>query len=1222
MSRLITHRRFLDALNERVLIFDGAMGTSLQRQNLTAAHFGGEQYNGCNDYLVISYPAAVEKVHRSYLEVGVDVLETNSFRSNRITLGEYGLADRVLEINAAAAHLARRLADEYAAKTGQPRFVAGSIGPSGKLPSADDPELSNITYDELADVFREQAAGLLQGQIDLVVIETSQDILELRAALAGVQQAFAEAGISLPVQAQVTLDTTGRMLLGTDISAALAILEGLPIDVIGLNCSTGPEHMREPIRYLGETALLPVSCIPNAGLPLNVDGEAVYPLEPGPFAQALTEFVEKHHISVVGGCCGTTPAHMQALVKALGGRAQPPRPAFSAPRLASSMRAVPMQQNPPPMLLGERCNAQGSRKFKRILLAEDYDTILELAREQVEGGAHALDISVAVTERTDEAELMRRVVKKLAAGVDVPLVIDTTEPEVMEVALKTAPGRCLLNSTHLEGGREKADRVFALAKAHNAAVLVLTIDESGMAKTVQRKVEVARRIYDIAVNEHGLKPEALVFDTLTFTLATGDPEFANAAVDTLEGIRQVKAALPGVLTSLGVSNASFGLSAQARPVLNSVLLYHAVQAGLDMAIINPASITPVAEIPAEERDLCEDLIFNRCPEALQRFIAYFEQHAAVDESAGQKADPTAGMTPEKRLHWRILHRHKDGVEADIDEIIARETSPSPLGRGQGEGASPSPIGRGQGEGVEDSLTPAPSPEGGGVQESPSPTGRGDRGEGEVAVRILNHTLLPAMKEVGDRFGSGELILPFVLQSAEVMKKAVAHIEQYLERKEGTSKGTVVLATVYGDVHDIGKNLVKTILVNNGYTVHDLGKQTPAETILSKAVELKADAIGLSALLVSTSKQMPLIVNELSRRKLEIPVLVGGAAINRRFGWRINLTDEGAAYAPGVFYCKDAFEGLAVMDALTHPENRPLLLSKLQQEIAHELGRGTPAAAERGAAPKSSVPPADFIPKPAAWGTRHVEAMPLELVFQHLSKNELFRLSWGAKNAHGAEWERLQADFEARLERMTRQALREGWFSPQAVYGYWPAQSEGDDLVLYDPASLQAGSPVELARFSFPRQPSGEALCLADYFVSAEAGRMDTAALQVVTVGQAATERFDRMQEAGDYAEAYYFHGLAVQTAEATAEYLHRHIRRELGLPEGQGKRYSWGYPAIPELEDHRKVFDLLPAETELGMSLSPAYQLIPEQSTAAIILHHPEARYFGMGESRLGQLTR
>jgi methylmalonyl-CoA mutase cobalamin-binding domain/chain len=1404
MSRLITHRRFLDALNERVLIFDGAMGTSLQKQNLTAAHFGGEQYNGCNDYLVISYPAAVEKVHRSFLEVGVDVLETNSFRSNRITLGEYGLADRVLEINAAAARLARRLADEYAAQTGQPRFVAGSIGPSGKLPSADDPELSNITYDELADVFREQAAGLLQGQIDLIVIETSQDILELRAALAGVQQAFTEAGISLPVQAQVTLDTTGRMLLGTDISAALAILEGLPIDVIGLNCSTGPEHMREPIRYLGENAVLPVSCIPNAGLPLNVDGEAVYPLEAEPFAQALTEFVEKHHISVVGGCCGTTPAHMQALVKALGGHPRPPRPASSAPRLASSMRAVPMQQNPPPMLLGERCNAQGSRKFKRILLAEDYDTILELAREQVEGGAHALDISVAVTERADEAELMRRVVKKLAAGVDVPLVIDTTEPEVMEVALKTAPGRCLLNSTHLEGGRAKADRIFALAKAHNAAVLVLTIDESGMAKTVQRKVEVAKRIYDIAVNEHGLKPEALVFDTLTFTLATGDPEFANAAVETLEGIRQVKAALPGVLTSLGVSNASFGLNAQARPVLNSVLLYHAVQAGLDMAIVNPASITPYAEIPSEERDLSEDLIFNRRPDALQRFIAYFEQHAAVDEDASKKADPTEGMTPEQRLHWRILHRHKEGVEADIDEIIARDTSPSPAGRKQGEGVedsltpapspegggeqeSPSPDRRKQGEGVqespsptgrgdrgegnthqphhipmparilalartlrttttnaeqllwqllrnralngvkfrrqhpiagyvldfycheaklaieldgsqhlerkadydekrtqalreegirvlrfwnndvlnqtevvldeiwralEDSLTPGPSPEGGGVQESrpslgggvqeapspagrkqgegvqesPSPTGRGDRGEGEspseVAVKILNTTLLPAMKEVGDRFGSGELILPFVLQSAEVMKKAVAHIEQYLERKEGTSKGTVVLATVYGDVHDIGKNLVKTILANNGYTVHDLGKQTPAETIITKAVEIQADAIGLSALLVSTSKQMPLIVNELSRRGLEIPVLVGGAAINRRFGWRINLTEQGSAYAPGVFYCKDAFEGLAVMDALTNPQERPALLNKLQQEIDHELGRGAPAAAEQRAMVKSSVPPAGFIPRPAAWGTRHVEAMPLELVFQHLSKNELFRLSWGAKNAHGAEWLKLQADFEARLERMCRQALREGWFSPQAVYGYWPAQSEGNDLVLYDPASLQAGSPVELARFSFPRQPSGEALCLADYFAPAEAGRMDVAALQVVTVGQAATERFDHMQEAGDYAEAYYFHGLAVQTAEATAEYLHRHIRRELGLAEGQGKRYSWGYPAIPDLEDHRKVFDLLPAETELGMSLSPAYQLIPEQSTAAIIVHHPEARYFGMGESRLDQLTR
>lgn len=1173
MSRQYTNRRFLDALEERVLIFDGAMGTNLQAQNLTAEQFGGEMYNGCNDFLVISYPEAVEKVHRSFLDVGVDVIETNTFRANRITLAEYGLSQRVIEINRAAAALARRLADEYSTPN-QPRFVAGSIGPSGKLPSADDPTLSDVGFDELADVFREQAVGLIEGGVDLLLVETSQDILEVKAAIQGIHRAFTETGIYLPIQAQVTLDTTGRMLLGTDIAAALAILEGMQIDVIGLNCSTGPEHMRQPIQFLGDHSVLPVSCIPNAGLPLNVNGEAVYPLEPEPFADAMAEFVTKNRISVVGGCCGTTPAHLKLLVERLGGienrHSHPPRPVTSIPQLASATRAVAMQQEPPPLLIGERCNAQGSRKFKRLLLAEDYDAILELAREQVDGGAHAIDISVAVTERSDEVVLMCNVVKRLAMGVEVPLVIDTTEPEVMEAALKLAPGRCLLNSTHLESGRDKADAVFKLAKTHHAGVLLLTIDEKGMAKTAERKLEVARRLYDIAVNDHGLRPQDLVFDTLTFTLATGDEEFAGSAIETLEGIRLIKRELPGVLTSLGVSNVSFGLSPAARPVLNSVMLYHAVEAGLDMAIVNPAHIYPYAEIPEEERLLAEDLIFNRRPDALQRFIAHFDQVDRTVEGP-ERSSPTEGMTPEERLHWRILHRHKEGVEADIDEIIARN---------------------------------------------------GKVSRHETAVGILNNVLLPAMKEVGDRFGAGELILPFVLQSAEVMKKAVAHVEQFLERKEGTSKGKVVLATVYGDVHDIGKNLVKTILSNNGFTVFDLGKQVPAETIISKAVEVNADAIGLSALLVNTSKQMPLIVNELHRRGLHFPVLVGGAAINRRFGWRIHFTEDGELYQPGVFYCKDAFEGLAVVDTLVDPQRREALLERTRSEAAREVGRDiTPRRSEQPGA-RASVPPAPVIPRVPSWGSRLVDHMPLEMVFQHLFKNELFRLSWGAKNAHGEEWERLRASFEERLERMQRQALREGWLRPRGVYGYWPAQAQGDDLILYDPESIVTGRPVELTRFTFPRQPYGEYLCLADYFAPVESGRMDVVALQVVTVGQEATERFDRLHEAGDYAEAYFTHGLAVQTAEATAEYLHRHIRRELGLAEEQGKRYSWGYPAIPELQDHRKVFDLLPAERDLGMSLTASYQLVPEQSTAAIIVHHPQAKYFSVGESRVEQLLR
>jgi len=1167
--RKYTNRRYLDALEKKVLVFDGAMGTSLQVQNLTAEHFGGEQYNGCNDYLVISYPEAVEKVHRSFLEVGVDVLETDTFRSNRITMKEYKLGDRVIEINETAAKLARRLADEYAEKTGQPRFVAGSIGPSGKLPSTNDPELSNVSFDELSETFREQAVGLIRGGVDVLLIETSQDILEVKAAIIGIHKAFDETQVYLPIQAQVTLDTTGRMLLGTDINASLAILEGMGIDVIGLNCSTGPEHMREPIRILGENSTLPVSCIPNAGLPLNVDGQAVYPLEPEPFAKDLYDFVTKHNISIVGGCCGTTPQHLKLLVDRLNHLPPPKRPLHSTPQLASAMSALDMRQDPPPTLLGERLNAQGSRKFKRLLLEEDYDSILEIAREQVAFGAHALDISCAVTERPDEVELMRKVVKKLEMGVDVPLVIDTTELDVLEVALKTAPGRCLINSTHLESGRDKADKIFKLAKDHNAAVIVLTIDENGMAKTREKKLEVAKRIYDIAVNDHGLKPEDLVYDALTFTLATGDQEFIESAIETIEGIRLIKQNLPGVMASLGVSNLSFGFAPQARPALNSIMLYHCVQAGLDMAIVNPAHVTAYADIPAEEKELCEDLIFNRRADALQLFIEHFENVTPTTESS--LVDPTEGMTPEQRLHWKIVHRHKEGVEADIDEIINRTPNAS------------------------------------------------RSAQHEVAVHTLNNVLLPAMKEVGDKFGAGELILPFVLQSAEVMKKTVAHLENYLEKMEGVTKGTVVIATVYGDVHDIGKNLVKTILANNGYTVLDLGKQVPAETIITKAVEVNATAIGLSALLVSTSKQMPLIVNELHRRGHKIPVLIGGAAINRRFGRRILQTEGGDFYEPGVFYCKDAFEGLETMDQLIDTNRKPALLEQVRKEADMELGRASAKPDNVPTFQRSNVVPAPLTLPPSKFGMRVVKNMPLEIVFTHLNINELYRLSWGAKNTHGEEWTKLKAEFDARLDRMKREAMREKWLNPQGVYGLFPCQAEGDDLIVYNPENLDE----TLTRLSFPRQPYDEHLALSDYYAPVESGQMDVVAFQVVTVGQEASERFEKLQSAHDYTEAYFTHGLGVQTAEATANYLHEHIRREMGIAENQGKRYSWGYPAIPELEDHIKIFELLPAvTTELGMTLSAAYQLIPEQSTAAIIVHHKDAKYYSVGESRVEQLMK
>ncbi|TET31070.1 MAG: methionine synthase [Anaerolineales bacterium] len=1161
-----TTQGYLATLENRVLIFDGAMGTNLQAMGLKPDDFGGEQFEGCIDYLVISKPEAVENVHRSFLEVGADVIETDTFRANRITLSDFGLTDQTLAINRTAASLARRLADEYSTSE-QPRFVAGSVGPTGKLLSSDDPDLSDISFDELADVFREQAVGLIEGSVDLLLIETSQDLLEVKAAIHGFQLAFAETGRRIPIQAQVTLGTSGRMLLGTDIAAAWHTLERLPIDVMGLNCSTGPEHMREPIRYLGENARIPISCIPNAGLPLNVDGEAVYPLEPGPFVRDMVDFVDTHRVSVVGGCCGTTPAHIKSLVEALGERAHPPRPDRRQPHLSSAIRAITMIQEPRPLLIGERINTQGSRRAKRLLLAEDYDEIIELARSQVEQGAHVLDICVALTERADEAEMMSEVVHRLALSVEAPLAIDTTEPHVMEAALKANPGRSMLNSVNLESGRAKLDHILSLAREHGAAVIALTIDEEGMAKTAERKIEIARRIYTIAVEEYGFQPEDLIFDDLTFTLATGDLEFTDSALETLKGIRRIKTDLPSVLTSLGVSNVSFGLDRNARPVINSVMLYHCVEAGLDMAIVNPAHITPYAEIPDEERKLAEDLIFNRRPDALQRVIEYFQ---AVESPVGEpQADPTADFSPEERLHWRVLHRHKDGVEADIDEILEQS-----------------------------------SPE--------------ERSVG--AVKILNTVLLPAMKEVGNRFGAGELILPFVLQSAEVMKNAVAHLEQFLEQQQGISKGKIVLATVYGDVHDIGKSLVRTILANNGYEVHDLGKQVPANVIIDQAIDVQADAIGLSALLVSTSKQMPLIVNELQRRDLSIPVLIGGAAINRRFSRRILFTDDGSPYAPGVYYCKDAFEGLDIMDQLQDDERRSDIAAHQLKQAQRDREAVKPT--ERPKAQRSNVSRAENIPSPPSWGSNVVAEMPLEIVFQDIFKKELFRLSWGAKNAHGAEWEELKADFERRLAAMQAQALAEGWLQPKGVYGYWPAQSQGNDLILFTPDSVKGGNPQELFRFTFPRQPKGHALCLADYFSSMDSGVMDVVPLQVVTVGAEATAYVDKLQESGDYAEAYYAHGLAVQTAEASAQYLHRHIRRELGTGAEQGKRYSWGYPSIPDLADHAKVFELLPAEQALGMRLSPAFQLIPEQSTAAIILHHPRAKYFSVGVSRVEQLMK
>jgi 5-methyltetrahydrofolate--homocysteine methyltransferase len=1148
-------RDYLLAISERVVVYDGGMGATLEQFNLTNNDYGGLP-GKCHEALILNRPDVVEGVHASMLEAGAEVLETDTFQASRIKLDEWGLGEHTLEINTKATQIARKAA-------GENRYVAGSIGPTGYLPASEDPTLGQIRFSELVEVFEEQAGGLIDGGADLLIIETAQDILEVKAAIFGARAAFKGRGRTLPIHASVSLlPNGGKMLLGTDISAVLTTLEALDVDVIGLNCSTGPEDMRDAIRFLGEHCPVPVACIPNAGLPLQgPDGETIFPEQPEPLAEVLKEFVERYGVGVVGGCCGTTPAHIAAIVERVCGRATAPRPAPRTPHLSSMIAATPLVQEPPPTMVGERVNSQGSRKVKELLLADDYDGLVQIAEDQVSGGAHVLDLCVALTERSDEAEQMRLVAKKVSLTQPAPIQVDSTEPEVIETALEQIPGRAIVNSINLEAGRAKLDRVAPLARAHGAALIALTIDEVGMAKTAQRKVEVAKRIHDLCCREHGLDPELLIFDCLTFTLTTGDEEWRPSAVETIEGIRQIKAELPSVKTSLGVSNVSFGVSPRARAALNSVFLHHCVQAGLDLAMVNPNHITPYGEISPEERELADDLVFNRREDALERFIAHFESQGE-DDSAGQgAADPTEGMEPEQALHFHILRRRKEGVEDWIDQSVEK-------------------IG---------------------------------------AVPTLNDVLLPAMKEVGDKFGAGELILPFVLQSAEVMKRAVAQLEKYLEKIEGYTKGTVVLATVFGDVHDIGKSLVNTILTNNGYTVVDLGKQVPIQTILDAAVEHEATAIGLSALLVSTSKQMPACIQELHSKGLDYPVLIGGAAINRAFGYRALYPggkESEEEYEPGVFYCKDAFEGLAVMDQLIDSQAHKALLTKLRdgasafraqgEEPAEELNLADDSVRSRA---RTDVP----IPTPPFWGVKEID-VDMGAVYSHLDTHVLFKLHWGGRGVKGEAWQTLlRDDFRPRLERMWRE---QNYLHPRALLGFFPCYSLGNDILILDPEDRAS----ELTRFICPRQPRGERICLADFFRPASGGgappELDVIAVQAVTVGAEVTELIAKLESDGEFAEQLFVHGLGVQTAEGLAEWLHHEVRGMLGIPATQGRRYSWGYPAVPEQSEHLKVQQLLDL-AQIGLSITAGYAPDPEQSTLALIAHHPQAIYFGTRQGRL-----
>ncbi len=1162
-------RDYVNAVTTRVVIYDGGMGATLEQIELTSEDYGGLA-GRCHEALVLHRPDVIEGVHASMLDAGADVVETDTFQASRLKLEEWGLAEHTHEINLTAAQIARKAA-------GEQRFVAGSIGPTGHLPASEDPSLGQIRFGTLVEIFAEQAQGLIEGGVDLLIIETAQDILEVKAAIFGAREAFKQTGRALPIHVSVSLlPNGGKMLLGTDIDAVLTTIGALDVQVLGLNCSTGPEDMRDAIRFLGESSPLPVACIPNAGLPLQgPDGETIFPEEPGPMAAVLTEFVERYGVAILGGCCGTTPEHIAAMADAVRGRPVAPRPAPRAPRLSSMIAATALVQEPRPTMVGERVNSQGSRKAKELLLADDYDGLLQIAEDQVSGGAHVLDLCVALTERTDEDEQMRLLAKKVSLTQPAPIQVDSTEPEVIAAALEQIPGRAIVNSVNLEAGREKLDTVVPIALAHGAALIALTIDEQGMAKTAQRKVQVAERIVQLACEEHGLDREALIFDCLTFTLTTGDEEWRPSAIETIEGIRQIKAQIPGVKTSLGVSNVSFGVSPGARAVLNSVFLHHCVDAGLDLAMVNPNHITPYGEIAEAERELADDLVFNRREDALTRFIAHFESKGSEEEAAGA-SDPTEGMEPEQALHFHILRRRKDGVEDWIDRSVEK-------------------IG---------------------------------------AVPTLNEVLLPAMKEVGDKFGAGELILPFVLQSAEVMKRAVAQLERYLDRIEGYTKGTVVLATVFGDVHDIGKSLVNTILSNNGYTVIDLGKQVPIQTILEAAREHEATAIGLSALLVSTSKQMPACIQELHAKRLPFPVLIGGAAINRAFSYRALYPggkDSEEIYEPGVFYCKDAFEGLAVMDQLIDDQARQALVSKLRTGASEYREKGaepeqldTSDSSVRSAA-RTDVP----IPTPPFWGAQEIP-VDLDEVYPHLDTHVLFKLHWGGKGVKGEAWrELLRDDFIPRLQRMW---ATQDYLHPRALLGFFPCYAAGNEIVVLDPrvtgeqAALDPRDPAsELTRFTCPRQPKGQRLCLADFFRPAADGggppaQLDVVGLQAVTVGARVTELMARLEAEGEFAEQLFVHGLGVQTAEGLAEWLHSVAREMLGIGAAQGRRYSWGYPAVPEQSEHLKVEKLLRL-SEIGMSITDGYAPEPEQSTLALIAHHPQAIYFGTRQGRLPEDT-
>ncbi|HVP54021.1 MAG TPA: methionine synthase [Candidatus Eisenbacteria bacterium] len=1159
---------YLKAVQERVVIFDGAMGTNIQFRNPSVDDFWGKE--GYNDILVQSRPDLIRDIHSSFFDVGCDVVETNTFNSTRIVMAEYDMADKVHEINLAAAKLARSVADDYSSN-GRKRFVAGSMGPTTKLPS-----LGHIGFDAMAAAYTEQALGLIEGGVDLLLLETCQDILQAKAGLVGIFDALKKSGKNIPVQVQVTLEATGTMLLGTEIGAALTTLEMFDVAVIGMNCATGPKEMNDGVRYLGLNSPRPVSVLPNAGLPQNVGGHAVYKLQPQELADFHKQFITEYGVRIVGGCCGTEPRHLKAVVDACANLEPARHEVKMIGAAASAYSMVPLDLDPKPLVIAEEMNTTTRvEHFKNMVRAQDYDAILTLAKRLVNEGSHMLDLCCAIVGE-DEKGYISAILEKIATRVPAPILVDSTEADVVEEALKRIPGKAIINSINLEDGEKRTSKVLPMAKRYGAAVIALTIDEDGMALTAEKKLAIAKRIYDLAVNKYGIRPVDLIFDALTLPISTGQEDYRTAGMETLKAVKAIKTELPLAKTVLGVSNISFGLNTYARRVLNSVFLHEAVDNGLDMAIVNYSKIYPLYKIPEVEVDLARKLIYRDLSngDPLQFYMKHFEGSKGKEETTTAHVDT---LSVEDKLKWAIINGEKSIGVADkksLDEVLDEAL-----------------------------VTYTP-------------------------LDIINNVLLDGMRTVGELFGARKMQLPSVLDSAGVMKSAVAYLEPKMEKKEGSQKATIVLATVKGDVHDIGKNLVDIILTNNGYRVVNLGIKQPSDAIINAAIEHKADAIGLSGLLVKSTLEMKYVVQDLHHQKLEFPVICGGAALTRKYV----EDDLRREYSGGIFYADDAFAGLHFMERLSSANGeRAACIAEGQtiKEFVKKAAEGGDGQAAK--APSIEIPSAPNIPQPPFWGTRVLRPVDFDLheIFQYINETALFKNQWQLKTASPEDYARLlETKYRPILKELQQEVVASAWFQPKVVYGYFGAHSEGNDLIVYNlPEGWKQGDPIpaETLRFTFPRQKQEESrhLCISDFFQSKASEKMDVLGMTCVTIGARASHETQKLFEGGEYTKYLYLHGLSVETAEALAELTHKYVRKELGIAgddsphirdlfhqKYRGSRYSFGYPACPNLEDQTKLFALLHPDETIGVHLTTGFLLEPEQSTSAIVVHHPAAKYF------------